>query len=193
VAVASWAEELPSGDARRLLDWVARTSDHGAAPFVVVDKRAAQLYVFDERARLMAATRVLLGAAVGDDSAPDVGTKPVGQVKPHERTTPAGRFVGRRGQNDRGEDVIWVDHASSVSMHRVRTVDPAERRLQRLASPAVADRRISYGCINVPADFFDLWLTPAFAQGRAIVYVMPEVRTLQEVFGRGPQFSAGPT
>lgn len=185
-AAASWSDEVPSSDALRLLDWVARTGDHGGKPFVVIDKRAARLYVFDERAALKKTSRVLLGAAVGDDSAPDVGEKPMDQVKPHERTTPAGRFVARPGRNHRGEDVIWVDHAAAVSMHRVRLVDPAERRLQRLASAVAADRRISYGCINVPAAFFDQRLRTVFARGPALVYVLPEVRALHEVFDLGP-------
>ena len=40
---------------------------------------------------------------------------------PEERTTPAGRFVAERGQNLRGEDVVWIDYDAAVLMHRVIT------------------------------------------------------------------------
>ena len=33
----------------------------------------------------------------------------------------------------------------------------------QLASPSVLDNRISYGCINVPAAFYDKVVAPAFA------------------------------
>jgi hypothetical protein len=114
---------------------------------------------------------------------PGIGSRPIAEVLPGERTTPAGRFVAERGHNSRGEDVVWVDYDAAVSMHRVLTTNPAERRLQRLASPASDDKRISYGCINVPAAFYEAYIRPAFAAGRAIVYILPEFKSLEEVFG----------
>jgi hypothetical protein len=67
-------------------------------------------------------------------------------------------------------------------MHRVRLVDPKERRLERLASPDPAERRISYGCINVPVAFFDAVVWPLLGSTRAVVYVLPEVRDVHEIF-----------
>ncbi|MDT4888495.1 hypothetical protein FQZ97_1250530 [compost metagenome] len=87
------------------------------------------------------------------------------------------------GRNHTGEDVVWVDHGAAVSMHRVRTTQPTERRLERLASPAVADKRISYGCINVPADFYDAHIRPVFSGRHAVIYVLPEHKSMQQVFG----------
>ena len=46
---------------------------------------------------------------------------------------------------------------------------------------AVANR-ISYGCINVPARFYDTVVGPAFAGTNGIVYILPEVRTIRAVF-----------
>jgi hypothetical protein len=68
-------------------------------------------------------------------------------------------------------------------MHRVRATNPAERRLQRLATPSAADNRISYGCINVPAAFYDMHVKPVLGGGRGVVYVLPETRSLASVFG----------
>lgn len=182
-ALADFGALSPSADARRMADWVAHTQDNGDAEFIIVDKRNAKVYVFDAAAKLRAASPVLLGAAKGDDSVPGIGTRPLSQVRPEERTTPAGRFVAESGRNLKGEDIVWVDYDAAVSMHRVRATNPIERRLQRLATPTTADNRISYGCINVPVTFYETHVKPTVANQRVIVYVLPEVKSMQQVFG----------
>lgn len=67
-------------------------------------------------------------------------------------------------------------------MHRVINSNPAERRLERLATKTAADNRISWGCINVPVDFFERTLLPNLGQGRAVVYVLPEKKPLMAFF-----------
>ena len=171
-----------SNDARVLVTRVTQLNDHGDAPFLVVDKRAARLWVFDARARLKGSTPVLLGLATGDDTVPGIGELPLSEIVDEARTTPAGRFVIEPGRNLRGDDILWIDYAAAVSMHRVHSVNAGERRLQRLASPHAADRRISYGCINVPTAFFNRVLKPFFLQSRAIAYVLPETRPMTAVF-----------
>jgi len=143
----------------------------------------AVVYVFDQQAKVRAASPVLLGAATGDDTVPGIGDRPLSQILPHERTTPAGRFVAERGRNTHGADVVWVDYDAAVSMHRVITSNPIERRLERLASAAVDDNLISSGCINVPVAFFGSSIRPMFATRRAIIYVLPDTKTVQQVFG----------
>jgi hypothetical protein len=172
-----------SDQAREVVQWIARAHDSGNAPFLVVDKRSARLLVFDGRAQLQADAPVLLGAAKGDDSVPGIGERAIRDIRPFERTTPAGRFVAEAGRNAQGEDIVWVDYDVAVSMHRVRATNPRERRLQRLATPTIADNRISYGCINVPAKFFDAWVSPLFRDGRrTVIYVLPEVHSLASTF-----------
>jgi hypothetical protein len=180
--VPDFAGETVSDDTRRVVQWIAGSGDNAGLDFVIIDKKAAQLYVFDARARLSGTSAILIGAAIGDDSVPGIGDRPIDQVRPEERTTPAGRFFSRPGRNASGEDVIWVDYAAAVSMHRVRLTDPRERRMERLASPEVAAKRISYGCINVPARFYDDQLKPRFMARGAYVYVLPEVKALEQVF-----------
>lgn len=182
------AGQAASPEVRRLAQWVVATADNGRHHFVVLDKRLARVYVFDAGGRLAGSSPVLLGYAAGDDTVPGIGERPIEQVRPQERTTPAGRFLAEPGRNARGEDVVWVDYDAAVSMHRVRATDPAERRLQRLASATVADNRISYGCINLPVAFFDQVVWPRFRQARGMVYVLPEVKPLAEVF---PGLSTG--
>lgn len=181
--LADFGSESPSRDARHLANWVADSRDNANVDFIIVDKRNARAYVFDANAQLRGASPVLLGAARGDDSVPGIGLRPIPQVRPEERTTPAGRFVAERGRNIKGEDVVWVDYDAAVSMHRVRATKPSERRLERLATPTVDDNRISYGCINVPVAFYENYVRPTVAKKRAIVYVLPEVKPVQQVFG----------
>ena len=151
---------------------------------MILDKRDARVFVFDAGGRLIDSSPVLLGAAAGDESVVGIGQRPIAEVRPEERTTPAGRFISRPGRNASGEDVVWVDYDAAVSMHRVRPVDPKERRLERLASHDPAQRRISYGCINVPVEFFDDVIKPALGAQRAVVYVLPEAKNLRQVFAR---------
>ncbi len=189
--VPAWApvkvdfgNEEASPDARRLAQWVAYSGDHQRLHFVILDKKNAKVFVFGPDAKLIDASPVLLGYEPGDDSVAGIGQRPIDQVKPHERTTPAGRFVGEPGRNTSGEDVVWVDYDAAVSMHRVRANNPAERRLERLASPTIEDNRISFGCINIPVAFYEGVLKPAFDKRYGIVYVLPEVKSLTEVFAQ---------
>jgi hypothetical protein len=173
----------PTPDVRWLVDRVARTHDNGRSEFIVVDKRAAQVHVFDAQGHLQASSPVLLGAAFGDDSVPGIGTRPMAQITPEERTTPAGRFVGELGRNTHGDDIVWVDYEAAISMHRVRLNNPSERRAERLASPSAADNRISWGCINLPVAFYEQQVQPIFGRHKAIIYVLPDTRPVQAVFG----------
>jgi hypothetical protein len=179
---ADFGGEPHSPETARIADWVAASGDNASVGFIVIDKKQAKVFVFDETARLRSASAVLLGGAVGDNTVPGIGVRALTDVKPEERTTPAGRFVAERGTNLRGEDVVWVSYEDGVSMHRVITTNPEQRRLERLATPTPADNRISYGCINVPTAFFEEYVAPLFVQYRAMVYILPEQKSFEQVF-----------
>lgn len=179
---ADFGDAQVSEDARALANQVFRSSDPRGLPFAILDKRDARLHVFERDGRHAGSTPVLLGSAVGDDTVPGIGDRPIEQVRPEERTTPAGRFVSQPGLNALGEHVVWVDYSAAVSMHPVRVVEKRERRLERLATPTPDDNRISYGCVNVPVDFFATIVRPVLGQGHAVVYVLPETRPMHEVF-----------
>ncbi|WP_425258901.1 L,D-transpeptidase [Rubrivivax sp. RP6-9] len=179
---AAALEADTSVDAQALVRWVLDAGDNAGAPFAVVDKRQARLTLFDGQGRALAHTPVLLGLARGDLSVPGIGEREMKDIRPEERTTPAGRFMAEPGRNADGDDVFWIDYDAAVSMHRVRVTDPAERRLQRLASPTSADNRISYGCINVPARFYDRYVKPLLSGGRSVVYLLPDTLPVDRVF-----------
>ena len=181
--LADFGAEIPSDDARQVANWSLATGDHKKMSIVIVDKAQARVYVFRPDGSLSGAAPALLGLARGDHTVPGIGDRPLSQVKPEERTTPAGRFIAEMGVNTGGEDVVWVDYEAAVSMHRVRATVAKERRLERLASATADDNRISYGCINLPVSFYEGVLSPAVRQGGAVIYVLPETRTVHEVFG----------
>lgn len=181
--LADFGGEQPAADVQLVANWAAHTRDHRKHAFVIVDKKQARLYVFGPDAKLKSATPILLGKAIGDHTVPGIGDKPLSQVKEDEKTTPAGRFIAEPGRNTKGEDIIWVDYDAAVSMHRLRLVSKEERRAQRLASATVKDNRISFGCINVPVAFYEGVLSPTVHKEGAVVYVMPETQTPQQLFG----------
>ena len=167
--------------ARQVADWVVASDDNRGLPFVVVDKVNAEVFVFDDEGLLRGAASALLGRARGDDSVAGIGSRRLATIRPEERTTPAGRFVASLG-HDFEQDILWVDFDAALSLHRVIKGDPNDHRLQRLASPSPLDRRISYGCINVPVTFYEQVVVPAFTNSNGIVYILPEVKSIRDVF-----------
>ena len=181
------ASDQPSGVSAQLADWVESTADNGDKPFAIVDKVAARIFVFGADGRLRGSAPVLVGLARGDDSAAGIGDRALSAISPDERTTPAGRFVATFGRASGDKTVLWVDYADSISLHPVVTTNPQEHRLRRIKSAAADDHRISYGCINVPARFYERVVLKAFRSAGGIVYVLPDTRSLDEVF---PAFAA---
>lgn len=175
-------QESASQEARHLADWVVDSGDNRGMPFVIVDKQEAKVFVFHADGLLRGAAPALLGLALGDDSVPGIGDRKLSTILPEERTTPAGRFVAALDRNLSGKEILWVDYDGAISMHPVVTNNLKEQRAQRLATPTPLDNRISYGCINVPAEFFRSVVSLAFKGTNGIVYVLPETRTSQQVF-----------
>ena len=168
-----------SPDARAALTWVLAARDHQERPFAVVDKRQARMYVFDAQGQLLGVAPVLLGLALGDSDAPGVGLRPVAQIGPAERITPAGRFNTEPGRSLQGDDNIWFDYAAGLAIHRVRAGASQGPRQQRLAAGVASAQRASFGCVVVAPAFYDAVLLPTLGTQRGVVYVLPETRSVQ--------------
>ena len=168
-------------EVRRMADWIVASADHGSLPFVIVDKKDAEVFVFDGQGQILGAAPALLGLAVGDDSAPGIGDKPLSAIPTKDRTTPAGRFVAYLG-HESGKSILWVDYKDNIALHRVVKGKPKDHRLERLASPTPLDNRITFGCINVPVDFFERTVLPAFESTNGIVYILPEIKATRDFF-----------
>ncbi len=182
--MADFLGESASNDTRQVADWVVGTGDNRGLPFVIVDKKDTKVFVFDEGGHLLGATPALLGLARGDESAPGIGERKLSDIRPQERTTAAGRFVAALGPDLRNEDVLWVDYHAALALHRVLTRNSKEERLQRLGVPSPREHRITFGCINVPVPFYDSIVQPAFTGTNGIVYILPEIKSIHEVFFR---------
>lgn len=181
------APTIGSTVALRLASWVRASGDNQGLPFLVIDKEAAEVFVFDSIGQFRASSPALLGSARGDDSVPGIGDRGLSDIGPGERTTPAGRFIAAFGPAAGREAEFWVDYANAVALHPVVTHNPKEHRLDRLLTPSAGDNRITYGCINVPRSFFDSTIRTTFRGTRGMAYILPETRPLKEVF---PAFAA---
>jgi hypothetical protein len=180
---ADFRQQAASPETRQIADWVLDSRDHGGRPFIIVDKLQWHVFVFDGEGQLKGAAPALLGMARGDESVPGIGERAMSAIRPEERTTPSGRFVAAIDHSLHGGEILWVDYDAAVALHPVATGVPRERRLQRLASASASDKRITYGCINVPAAFFRDVVAPLFRGRGGVVYVLPETPRGRELFG----------
>jgi hypothetical protein len=103
-------------------------------------------------------------------------------VPMEEHTTLSGRFVSEPGRNLNGEPVVWVDYAAALAIHRLRPGPSYNRREVLLASSSPMDHQASLGCVVVPEAFFEKVVHPLLGRSRALVYVLPETRTVRDVF-----------
>ena len=180
LAATEFSRVHASADAQRVVDWVLKSGDARGKPFAVVDKHAAQLYVFDRGGHLAGHTPTILGSAVGDRIAPGVGEHAqTGHVPFAERTTPAGRFEAEPGRNAAGERIVWVDYASAFAIHRLRPGAGYRTRAARLATSAPQGKRLSWGCVVVPVAFYNDVVARVLGTVRSVVYVLPETRPVQ--------------
>lgn len=180
-SVARFGTETVSNDARDTANWVAASHDNQSLSFIVIDKVNAVVFAFDAAGGLRGTAPALLGMARGDASVPGIGQRKLATITPAERTTPAGRFKASLGR-DFEQDILWIDYDAALSMHRVIVGRRIDNRAGRLASPTPSDNRISYGCVNVPAKFYDDVVKPLFTGTVGIVYILPETRPLRSVF-----------
>ena len=186
-ADAPAAEEKPgpSIGAQRVADWVVSSGDNASLPYLIIDKPTASVRLFDAKGKMLAEAPVLIGIALGDDATPGIGAKNLSEIGPAEKTTPAGRYLAKFGLAVGRERVLWVDYATSVAIHTIPKTSPKkERRRQRMLSATPDDNRITFGCINVPIAFYGKSLRPLFQKKGGYVYVLPDTKTVEEVFPR---------
>lgn len=174
-----------SAEIRQMRQWVVDTGNNDKLPFVLIDKVNARVYVFNSAGQLQGMAPALLGMTRGDDSIPGIGSRPLSEVGAQDRVTPAGRFVSSLSYDKNDKQILVLDYADALSLHAVVKGTPAERRAERLKSSTPLDNRISYGCINVPLQFFNEIVSPTFKRNDGIVYILPEISPLDTLIGTG--------
>ncbi len=178
-------DRIRSAATARVADWIAASGDNASLPYIIVDKQAASLFLFDAQGKPLGKVPVLIGVAVGDDATPGIGSKNLAEIGPAEKTTPAGRFLAKYGLAAGGERILWVDYATSVALHPIPPgANKKERRRQRMLSATPDDNRITFGCINVPLAFYNNSVRPLFLKKGGYVYVLPDTKPLEAVFPR---------
>lgn len=167
----------------RVAQWIRRNNDNQGSPFIIADKRAGTVTVFNGDGRQTKVMPALFGKEKGDQF---TGTS--------SRVTPSGRFpinttdIGfyaspEENAADMGLAIDVVDHPSEgyvVAIHQLYLEDPSERREQRLLSIDPSDNRISYGCINLDASNMSE-LLEVFSEG-GYVYILPETASGRSSF-----------
>lgn len=159
--------------------WALSSGDHRELPFAIVDKRAAQIFVFDGEGRLRGMAPVLLGSAVGDHSAPGVGDRELADIPMADRTTPAGRFMAGYGPALGVKEALWIDYATAVSIHPIHDTAEGKRRKRWLASATPDDNRVTHGCVNVSPDFYRRVVRPVLGP-RSVFYILPDTLPMRE-------------
>lgn len=160
-------------DLSGLIARVVAMRDHFGRPFVVADKRAGAIYIVSPEGQILEDSPALYGKHQGDEAV-------AGQ-------TPAGVFVLQRHFTDEvgyGGDVMffWSENGDDYALHRTYTRNPHERREHRLTTLSALDNRISNGCINVPAAFYDRAIVPLHG---ARLFVLPEFSAVFTAEHRG--------
>ncbi|MDB6163225.1 MAG: L,D-transpeptidase [Xanthomonadaceae bacterium] len=180
-----------SSEVAYVAGWIGDTGDNSGMPYIIIDKVNATVYVFDPQGRFQGAAPALLGMEHGDGSAKGLGNRKMSAIQPTQRTTPAGRYVASLGRDVHGGDILWIDYANAIALHRVVKGTPVEHRAQRLESETSQDNRISYGCINVPVKFYESVVSNAFANTSGVVYILPEMSSARDMF-KSPGEAAAP-
>ncbi|HEX5357933.1 MAG TPA: L,D-transpeptidase [Aquabacterium sp.] len=174
-AEAAWHIASIGPTTRNYVQHILSTGDHEGLPFAIVDKVASTIQVYRADGSLVGTSSVLLGQTRGDTIVPGTGERTqTRQLRPMDRTTPAGRFYSEPGHNQVGEAVVWIDYAAALAIHRLRPGLPQEKRAQRMASGNPLDKRISAGCVVVPVAFYLDVVQPTLGHNKGIVYVMTE-------------------
>ena len=149
---------------------IVQTNDNQGKSFIVADKQAGTLTVYNAAGQELTSTPALFGKNVGD-SITAKNTTPSGRYDLTRATNINNSAYGNSAQVLTVNGQMQTNNAGNLAIHRVLTSFPSENRVGRLDSATASDNRISHGCINVPASFYDAHLDNV---GDAVVYVLPE-------------------
>lgn len=181
---ADFSDVEASSASRMVADYLLRK--HGSAkPFIIVDKNNGISYLFKD-GKLVSKTSTLTGAMKAD--LPNKFTNiqdPDWDKAPTEgKITQAGEFNGgvkvgvgypivvemKRWQLPSGK---WV----AQSMHQTYLGDAVENRPGRLASATPEDNRITWGCVNAPAEWMNEHIAPMLGENITVA-VLPHNNAL---------------
>ena len=163
-------EVVMSSAAKATLDHVNETSDNGGRPFIIADKKAGKLYLMNAEGKVVDTAPALFGKDSSDAARTDraTGAGKYDLTYNRDQRLPSG-YEGSVQSFDTGTN------GETFAIHRVIDIK-GENRSGRLASATARDNRITHGCINVPAEFYNKHLDGELG---AVLYVLPETANWQ--------------
>ena len=163
-------EVVMTSAAKATLDHINETSDNGGRPFIIADKKAGKLYLMNAEGKVVDTTPALFGRDTSDAARTDraTGAGKYDLTYSRDQRLPSG-YEGSVQSFDTGRN------GETFAIHRVIDVK-GENRSGRLASATAHDNRITHGCINVPAEFYNQHLDGELG---AVLYVLPETANWQ--------------
>jgi hypothetical protein len=142
--------------------WVQKSGDNNGGSYLIADKETGNLYVMSAKGKVAETIPALFGANKGDDAVR--GETPAGAFTLNWTKSPDTKTYGDSIQSFKNTD------KGMFAIHRVLT-GTKENREARLASGNASDKRITNGCINVPAEAYNRLFNKNFS-GK--LYVVPD-------------------
>ena len=174
-----------SPDANAVRNYVAATNDSQGKSYLVADKKAGMLYMFSASGDKLTETSAIFGRDMSDSARS--GSTPAGKFNLNYMPYEVSGYGGSVQAFAQQQSAANPSKGEIFAVHRVLNV-PGQNRLGRLSSKTSADNRISDGCINVPAAFYDNTLDGTFS---GPMYVIPETSTYSgNRFGTGADSDA---
>lgn len=177
--LASTTPPVLSSEADQVSQIAVRNGDKR---FLMVDKAQGEIILFENGKPILSGP-ALTGASAGDRVPPKVltfsGTHP---LTPAQKVTPAGRFTVT-SETDPEYGRVWTLNELhgkdwDFAIHQVFLGIPAEHRDARLHSANVADRHITFGCINVERDTIQALSQRLPRKGKVPLYILPNDASL---------------
>lgn len=180
---ADFKDATFSADVRIVADWMLRNNKHESGPFIVADKAGGVMYAFDSAGVLIAKSSALYGKTRGDSLTEKQAALSIDQVTNADKVTPAGLFRAKGADTVYGKGVVFAEYARTrLTIHQVFLGNKAEGRQGRMQSASLADHRVTFGCINAPAEFISRVVVPFFG-GESVIVVLPEAQSVVSFFG----------
>jgi hypothetical protein len=135
-------------------------------PFFIADKPNGLIHLFGAEGEFIATTPALYGKQSGDVLTEESRKKSPDQMTDFDKVTPAGEFTVAVSKNaDYAGGYILAlkqgdEFMGGVAIHSVYLGDPKERRNEKLKSANLADKKVSYGCLNTSEEFWAKTIMP---------------------------------
>lgn len=148
---------------------IAKTTYSLSAPVAIKNKQAlfiadkpnGMVHMFDDKGQFIASSNALYGKQAGDILTEESRNKPIEKMTTVDKVTPAGTYKlsfskDLSGDYAGGYTLRFEDakgDLGGIAVHSVYLGDIKEDRLKKLSSTNLADKKVSFGCVNTSPEF----------------------------------------